>query len=75
MEKWGWLGMATSLITKLKSLFKVFKPKKKKIRKYCGISKQPYLKEEEHKKNFPSLHNWRVVVKFKNQAYIIGEWL
>ena len=35
--------------------------------KYCGISKQPYLKKEEHKKRFPTLHNWEVVIKFKNK--------
>ena len=57
---------------KLRSLFKVFRPKKKKIRKYCGISKQPGLKREEHKKNFRSLHNWRVVVKFKNKVEAEG---
>ena len=48
--------------------FLIFKKKPKKIGKYCGISKLPGIKREKHKKKFPTLHNWRVVIKFKDKT-------
>ena len=55
----------------IKNFFSL-KKKKKKTGKYCGISKQPYLKKEAHKKQFPTLHNWRVVIKFENKQKTVN---
>ena len=68
MVEWGWLGMATSLITKLRSLFKGFRSNEKKIRKYCGITTDPTEREEEDKSKFPRLLNWQVLKSFETKA-------
>ena len=60
--------MKTSLTTKIRNFLKLSKPRERKIRKYCGISKDPSVKREEHKKNFPTLHNWKVVERFPNKG-------
>ena len=36
--------------------------------KYCGITKDPGSKREEHKKKFSKVRNWKVVVKFQGKV-------